>query len=241
MLTHNIYEGQMMDNEEPIVWHEPILYRYWEVLEAEIDRMRQLDRVADISDIQITNVEIKKERLDALVDILLSGSATISSNYVIFGNANLCADCIISVSKLVDVSLQLIWLSLHHNRIDNMESACCISRSLKLHSSIMNLRLNHCIIGSNPEILSVILHSDVNGIYLENNNIDSLGAVKIVEYLQGDPPMHHIDLCRNRLNDDDAILISQALKRNTNLHEMYLLSNNITFIGVKAIHTQLCL
>ena len=37
------------------------------------------------------------------------------------------------------------------------------------------------------------------------------------------------------MNDDDAILISQALKRNTKLCNLWLHSNNITSIGVKAL------
>ena len=57
-----------------------------------------------------------------------------------------------------------------------------------------------------------------------------MGAVKIAEYLES-------DLASNRLNDDDAILILHALKRNTNLVTIHLHSNNITSIGVKALLT----
>jgi Ran GTPase-activating protein (RanGAP) involved in mRNA processing and transport len=94
-----------------------------------------------------------------------------------------------------------------------------------------------CDLGSSPEILSVILQSDVEYINLDNNNIDSLGAVKIAEYLEGDPPIRRIDLDHNRLNDNDAILIAQALKRNTNLKTINMHSNNFTSIGVKALLT----
>jgi len=52
-------------------------------------------------------------------------------------------------------------------------------------------------------MLSVILQSDVEHIYLDNNNIDSLGAVKIAEYLESDPPIEHLFLGHNRLNDVD--------------------------------------
>jgi hypothetical protein len=97
-----------MDNKEPIVWHEPILDEYWDQLEATIDRMRQVDRVTDISDIKITNVEMKKESLAAL---LTNRSATNSIRTVIFCNSNLCEVGIISLSKLVDVSLQLKTLT----------------------------------------------------------------------------------------------------------------------------------
>jgi hypothetical protein len=95
--------------------------------------------------------------------------------------------------------------------------------------------LSYCDLGSSPEILSVILQSDVKYIDLENNNIDSLGAVKIAEYLESNPPIEVLRLEHNQLNDDDAILISQALKRNKNLTAIHLLSNNITSVGVKAL------
>jgi hypothetical protein len=97
--------------------------------------------------------------------------------------------------------------------------------------------MSHCDLGSSPTILSIILQSYVSIINLSNNNIDSLGAVKIAEYLEGDPPIEHLFLGHNRLNDDDAVLISQALKRNTNLRRIDLRSNNFTSIGVKALLT----
>ena len=118
-----------------------------------------------------------------------------------------------------------------------MESVRCLSRSLKSHSSINELHLNHCDLGSSPEMLSVILQSDVKYINLENNNIDSLGVLTIAEYLESDPPIQRIDLDRNRLNNDDAVLISQALKRNTNLRHMDLKGNHFTSVGVNALLT----
>jgi len=84
-------------------------------------------------------------------------------------------------------------------------------------------------------MISVILQSDVRYLGLSDNNIDSLGAVKIVEYLEGNPPIHQIDLDNNQLNDDDDLLISQALRRNTNLSQIWLRSNNFTSIGAKAL------
>jgi hypothetical protein len=68
--------------EESIVWHEPILNRYWDVLEAEIDRRKQLGGVTDISCIQITNVEMTKECINALVDICRNGRVNNSCGHV---------------------------------------------------------------------------------------------------------------------------------------------------------------
>jgi hypothetical protein len=118
-----------------------------------------------------------------------------------------------------------------------MDSALCFYRSLKSHARISHLDLDHCDLGSSPEILLVVIQSDVLLINLSNNNIDSLGAVKIAEYLESDPPIRRINLQHNRLNDDDIILISQAMRRNTKLRDLNLEWNNFTSIGVKALLT----
>jgi Ran GTPase-activating protein (RanGAP) involved in mRNA processing and transport len=97
--------------------------------------------------------------------------------------------------------------------------------------------LSHCNLGSSPEVLSVLLQADVNRIILEHNNIDSLGAVTIAKYLENNPPIWNINLNHNRFSDDDAILISQALKRNTNLVQIDIVANNLTSVGVKALLT----
>ena len=233
-LIHNSHD-QLINNEEPIVWHEPILDEYWNQLETKVG-MNQLDIVTtDISGIHISNVEIKKERLAALVAMFFSGRATNSSTRFNFVNANICGEGIVCLSKLVDVSSNLQEFCLHHNRIDNFESARCLSRSLKSHACVKCLAITHCDLGSTPEILSVILQSDIKYICLDSNNIDSLGAAKIAEYLEGDPPIEELFLGHNRLNDYDVILISHALKRNTNLRRIELCSNNLTSIGVKAL------
>jgi len=236
-LRHIVWDQQqLLDNEEPIVWHEAILDHYWDQLDNEIKWRKQLGIVTKIEGtIHIENVEMSKERLATLVTTLSGQVNKIET--ILIDNVNLCEEGIISLSKLVDVSSQLQTFCLHNNRIDNMDSARCISKSLKSHVCINSLNLTHCDLGITPEILLVILQSDVEYINLNNNNIESLGAVTIAEYLEGDPPIERLYLDRNRLNDDDAILISQALKRNTNLKMLSLRSNNFTCIGVKALLT----
>ena len=225
---------ELRDDEEQIVWHEPILDRYWDQLE---ELIKQQEIFTNIQNIKIWNVEMKKERIAALAAICRSGFVNNSCNFVDFYNANLCGEGIISISKLVDVWTTLQSFSISHNRIDTMTSGACLSRSLKSHICINRLWLTHCDLGSSPEILLVLLQSDVEHIYLEHNNIESLGAAKIAQYLEDDPPIVHLSLACNRLNDDDAILISQALKRNTNLVSLSLHTNNLTCIGAKALIT----
>ena len=111
--------------------------------------------------------------------MFVSGRATNSCKFVNFNNTNLCEEGIKSILKLADASssLELHYLYLSHDRIDNMDSARCLSRSLKSHTCINDLHLNHCDLGITPEILLVIFQSDVKYINLDNNNIDSSVAV----------------------------------------------------------------
>lgn len=173
----------LRDNEAPIVWHEAILDHYWDQLENEIDRRKQLGLVTKIEgSVHVENVEMKKECLATLVTALSGQVSTIE--YIDFHNANICAEGIISLSKSVDVSSNLQKLYLHHNRIDNIELARRLSMSLKSHARIRVLNLAHCDLGINPEILSVILQTDLSIINLEQNNIDSSGVVKIADFLR---------------------------------------------------------
>jgi hypothetical protein len=47
--------------------------------------------------------------------------------------------------------------------------------------------------------------------------------------------MFYLDLWCNRFNDDDAVLLSQAIKTNTHLNYLYLFSNNFTSVSVKSL------
>ena len=157
---------ELMDNEKPVVWHEPVLDRYWNHFSAAINRRLY----TDIYGIQLENIEITKDCMAALVDVCQCENVKISSPLVSFDNANLCGEGIICLSMLVDVSSQLQEFCLRHNWIDSMDLARCLSRSLKSHTCINQLIITHCELGSSPEILLVILQSDVRRINLSNNN-----------------------------------------------------------------------
>ena len=140
-MKHNGWDHQqLLDNEEPIVWHEAILDHYWDQLDNEIDRRKQLLIVTKIEGtIHIENVEMSNERLATLVTTLSGQVNKIET--ILFNNVNLCEEGIISLSKLVDVSSQLRKFCLHNNRIDNMDSAHCISKALKSHGCINSKKI----------------------------------------------------------------------------------------------------
>ena len=55
------------NNEEPIVWHEPILDEYWEQIEEEIARKKQLGIVTEIGNIRIDRRCVRIHILHSIV------------------------------------------------------------------------------------------------------------------------------------------------------------------------------
>jgi len=154
---------------------------------------------------------------------------------ITFDTTNLNGEGMISLAKLVEQSSELNALDILHNPINDMNVALYMSRTLKCHPRIKNVDMSYCNLGNNPEILSVILQSDVHRLDLSHNNIDSLGAIKIANYLESNTSMFDLDLRCNRFNDDDAVILSQAIKTNTHLYYLYLFSNNFASVGVKSL------
>jgi len=156
---------------------------------------------------------------------------------ITFNNTNLCREGLLSLSMLMEQCPALEMLDLSHNPIDDINVATCLSRALRSHprKRTIYIHLTYCNLGNNPEILSVILESEVKSINVSNNSIDSLGVVGIVECIESNSPTEHLYIDKNNLDDEDALAISRALKRNTTLTRLNLERNNFTSVGVKAL------
>mmetsp|Transcript_39665 Transcript_39665/g.72631 ORF Transcript_39665/g.72631 Transcript_39665/m.72631 type:complete len:363 (-) Transcript_39665:703-1791(-) len=115
----------------------------------------------------------------------------------------------------------------------------CLSMTLKAHPNLERIELSNCSIGNNVDIILAILQSDVRYINLNFNGIGSPGAEVISGYLETNPPIHELDIDYNEFNEDDAVLFSQALRRNTNLLEFYARQSargtNFSIAGIKSL------
>ena len=164
---------------EPVVWYDPSIDPYWERLADAFSNKD--DRIDSIC---VDNIEMRKETVATLVASLCGGGAFKPLHNIIFINTNLCGVRILLLSTLVEQHLELTTFFLNYNRIDDMNLALCLSRALKPHR-MLNLNMEHCDLGNDPKILSVILQLDVKIIYLNHNNTDLLGVIEISEYLKG--------------------------------------------------------
>lgn len=144
---------------EPLKWLrasiDAILFDYWERLKRNFVRKQQE---------LVTN-----SLYDSEIDI-----CCIFSCHVCCGRAFIqqyqCEEGIV-----LSVGLKLWAFHLHHIWIDRIDSARCLSRSLRSHACILHLRLSHCDLGSSPEILLIILQSEVKKFDLSNNKLTHLG------------------------------------------------------------------
>mmetsp|Transcript_5561 Transcript_5561/g.12667 ORF Transcript_5561/g.12667 Transcript_5561/m.12667 type:complete len:481 (-) Transcript_5561:2568-4010(-) len=218
---------QVMMHHEQMVSHDQSLNPYWKQLENAFSQPMNMN--IRIHSINIVKVEMKKEHL-AMLATNLRGKV---SNLIQFNDNNLCGDGIMSISDLLEHNPVLYTFHLCHNPIDDLNVAMRLSRVLKAHLDIETLKMTHCNIGNNVDILSAILRSDVKSIDLSHNNIGLSGAVVISEYLETNPPVKNLTLDNNRFDDESAILFAQALRKNTNLEALCLKDNNFTLDGAK--------
>jgi hypothetical protein len=244
----------------PVVWHEPdrtasapnwtsvSINVSWQKLYTALRKKMTTNRVTrsgtsleqcfKITKLSIDRVEMAKENIALMAQVC--GERSINAMKVIeFVNNNLCADGMMSLAKLVEQSVDLETFIMIQNPINDMNAALSLSRVLKLHPSINQVAMSDCNLGNEPEILSVILQSDVESLEITANNINSLGAIKIAEYLESNTSMMCLHLYDNCLNDDDAVLISRALQENYKLVYLSIYWNNFTSVGVKALFSSI--
>ncbi|EJK60497.1 hypothetical protein THAOC_19136 [Thalassiosira oceanica] len=68
------------------------------------------------------------------------------------------------------------------------------------------------------------------------NNLETNGRTDISDLIAVNSPLQELNLYRNRLNDDDAVLIAQSLGRNTHLAELYMNYSSIQERGMRALY-----
>jgi hypothetical protein len=216
---------------EPLefVLSDESIHHHWEQLVAAYYMPKNLGRQLRIT---IINVEIAKESMALLASSL--GGRLCMWGFK-FDNNNLCREWMMSLLTLVENNQEMTDFTLENNRIDDIHMAMSLSNVLKSHTGMERIHLNHCNLGNNVDILSLIRQSNVESIELIGNNIDSSGAIKIAEHLKRNTQMYFLFLDFNLFNDDDAVLLTHALKMNTNLKWINLESNRFTTVGIKAL------
>ena len=147
-------------------------------------------------------------------------------------------DRIMSLSELVNAnpSLESIEIALFREPLTvDIGAICHLFKCIKELPGLRTINLWRCRIGTNLPVLQSAVCCCTERVILKDCDIGVQGVAAIADYLQTDPPLQILDLDENELDDDSAILLGKALRKNTHLQQIYILGNELSVEGVKAI------
>ncbi|EJK73646.1 hypothetical protein THAOC_04719 [Thalassiosira oceanica] len=133
-------------------------------------------------------------------------------------------------------SPKLKSLDWYRNPIGSMEDMTLFTRVLAQSNSVEELTFRWNSNENTQALLSGVDFSGYKVLNLGGNNLQTNGRTDISDLIAANPPLEELYLYRNRLNDDDAVLIAQSLGGNTNLRRLYVEDNNIQERGMRALY-----
>jgi len=221
-------------DDEALLQHDDMLLPHWE----ELANALQLYNKEGGLYLSITNIQLTSSVIYLLAPALkgkpINGLTLFNNDFEdTHKGIEFIAECI----KFNDKLKKFHWTG---NQIDNQEDAHRLLKSIIDNPSIENVRLENCLRRgdiNSYHALCYLLARDKRCLEIDfdNNNINTGGNTNIQDYIASNPPLKSLLLSGNKLNDDDIILIAQALKCNTNLKHFRLHDNNITHIGQEAL------
>ena len=225
-------------DDERVLLHDDVLLPHWNELANALQLYQTLHSSTVISELDFYNVQLAPSVLGLLLPALRRNRV---KHFILekndFANVHEGIEFVLDVIRGNQKMMGLKWIN---NRINNMEDAQLLIDAVSSHPSIDEFHLDSCFGGDGVngyEVLQSIL-SECNNfttISVNRNSIRTGGGTEISDFILGNPPLMELSLKSNNLNDDDAILISRALKHNTNLKILNLSGNSITEVGNGAL------
>ena len=133
-------------------------------------------------------------------------------------------------------SPSLKYLAWNENPIESTEDMTRFARALSQSDTIDELVFNENGNANAQALLSGVDLSTYKVLNLSGNSLQTNGRTDISDLIAANTPLEELYLDRNRLNDDDAVLIAHALGSNTHLTELNVWNNNIQERGMRALY-----
>ena len=129
-----------------------------------------------------------------------------------------------------------IW---HDNVIDDSDAASGLIDALVCHPTVEKLQLSNALLEDDSHDLVKYLFVSGRELYsidIEGNDIRTNGDSTISDFLATNPCLQKLKLGHNCLNDDDVMLVANALRTNHNLKLLDIEGNGgITIAGHEAL------
>ena len=144
-----------------------------------------------------------------------------------------------AISELGDALLEspkLKELEWCDNPIESTEDMAQFMRVLSQKEAVDELRFNRNGNENTLALLSDVDFSTYKYLDLRDNDLQTNGRTDIPDLIATNPSLESLVLGENRLNDDDAVLIAQALGSNTHLKWLDVEDNSIQGRGMRALY-----
>ncbi|EJK51825.1 hypothetical protein THAOC_28970 [Thalassiosira oceanica] len=122
------------------------------------------------------------------------------------------------------------------NPIESVEDMNLFTRAISRSNALDELRFAWNSNESARAFLSTADLSMYKVLNFNGNDLQTNGRTDIPDLIAANTPLEELDLYYNRLNDDDAVLMAQALGRNTHLRKLNIGRNNIQERGRRALY-----
>ena len=221
-------------DDEALLQHDDRLLPHWKKFAAALQVYQYEDGIPELS---FNNVQLSSKVIDLLAPAL-NGKPFLD---FVLDNNDFEEDRGIEFAvECMQSNLQMKAFHLTNNQIGSVENVHSVLDAVINHPTIDNVRLENCLVDGDLdsyEVARLLVASDKKWDLLdfERNNISTGRDTTIPDYITSNPPLVYLFLEDNKLNDEDAILISHALKQNTNLKDLRLNRNNFTIIGQDAV------
>ena len=223
-----------LDNEGfPVVSHDDVLLPHFKELTDAIQLSRGIQWIV------FDNIELHPSTLKMLGRALENKVARIYMQHIIFPAADVMK-CHESITTLIGRNHKLKYLLWSNIEFPSDVQADMLIESVINNKSIKVVRLADCFNQGGVNGCRALTLLMTSGRPFERLDFDRNGLSGIDDVaaaLSTNPQLKKLNISGNELNDRDAELIAQALKRNTNLQELFLEENNITSAGFERIRT----
>ena len=144
-----------------------------------------------------------------------------------------------AILDLAESNVHLQELEIHCNRMQfsNMRR---INNVVRNHPSLLGLDLWRCFRrpGMGNRMLEILLHNDLEleTLAMGCNGITTDGIIELARFLGSNPSLIELDLEDNQLGEySEAVLISNALEKNTTLKRLLLKDNNCDSLSIECL------
>ncbi|EJK77310.1 hypothetical protein THAOC_00864 [Thalassiosira oceanica] len=133
-------------------------------------------------------------------------------------------------------SQELKYLKWSEIPIESVEDMTLFTRVLSQSNAVDQLEFAENGNENARVLLSDVDFSMYKSLDFSFNDLQMNGRTDIPDLIASNPPLEDLNLCGNRLNDDDAVLIALSLGGNTHLGLLNLANNNIQERGMRALY-----